>query len=129
MNAIRTLSIQRRTKAVKQKTHQPYDLMPFVGNPRQNMPKGLAFTLKDYCELVDTTGRVIREDKAGHIHHQQSPILERLGVSDEQWLILSTEFEKHFCYAAGAEQVMHQFKHHTQHQRIRGMGKVKELMG
>jgi hypothetical protein len=31
------------------------------------MPKGRAFTLQDYCELVDTTGRIIREDKTGHI--------------------------------------------------------------
>ncbi|AGH47125.1 hypothetical protein C427_5026 [Paraglaciecola psychrophila 170] len=39
------------------------------------MPKGIAFTLLDYCELVDTTGRIIREDKAGHIDQHQSPIL------------------------------------------------------
>jgi hypothetical protein len=102
--------------------------MPFVGNPRQYMPKGIAFSLKDYCELVDITGRVIREDKAGHIDHQQQPILQRLGLSDEQWLTLTTEFEKNFCYAAGAEMMMNQFKAHTGHQRIRGMGKAKTLL-
>jgi REP element-mobilizing transposase RayT len=103
-------------------------LMPFAGNPRQDMPKGIPFSLKDYCELVDITGRVIRDDKAGHIDQQQQPILQRLGLSDEQWLTLTTEFEKHFCYAAGAEQMMEQFKEHTGHQRIRGMGKAKTLL-
>jgi hypothetical protein len=121
-------SIAKRTHAIKQKKQQPQQLMPFVGNPRQNMPKGIAYTLKDYCELVDTTGRVIREDKAGHIDHQQSAILDRLGLSGEQWLCLTTEFEKHFCYAAGAEIMMNNFKAHTGHQRMRGMGKARTLL-
>jgi REP element-mobilizing transposase RayT len=120
-------SIQQRLESIKPPTTNN-SLMPFVGNPRQDMPKGIAFSLKDYCELVDLTGRIIRNDKAGHIDHQQQPILQRLGLSDEQWLILTTEFEKHFCYAAGAEQMMNQFKHHTGHQRIRGMGKAKTLL-
>jgi hypothetical protein len=52
----------------------------------------------------------------------------KVGLSDEQWLTLTTEFEKHFCYAAGAEMMMKQFKEHTGHQRIRGMGKAKTLL-
>jgi REP element-mobilizing transposase RayT len=121
-------SIQSRIQAVKQKKHQPTNLMPFIGNPRQNMPKGIAYSLKDYCELVDTTGRIIREDKRGSINSHYSPILQRLGLDDEQWLTLTTEFEKHFCYAAGAELMMNRFKAHTGHQRIRGMGKSRALL-
>ncbi|AGH47126.1 hypothetical protein C427_5027 [Paraglaciecola psychrophila 170] len=49
-------------------------------------------------------------------------------MSAENWLILSTEFEQHFCYAAGAEQMMNNFKIHTQRQRIRGMSKAKVLL-
>jgi REP element-mobilizing transposase RayT len=120
-------SIKKRLESIKQNT-PTHSLMPFVGNERQNMPKGIAFSLKDYCELVDITGKIIRNDKAGHIDQQQQPILKRLGVSDEQWLILTSEFEKHFSYAAGAEQMMNQFKKHTGHQRIRGMGKAKTLL-
>jgi REP element-mobilizing transposase RayT len=120
-------SIKKRLESIKQNT-PTHSLMPFVGNERQHMPKGIAFSLKDYCEIVDITGKIIRHDKAGHFDQQQQPILKRLGVSDEQWLILTTEFEKHFCYAAGAEQLMNQFKEHTGHQRIRGMGKAKILL-
>jgi REP element-mobilizing transposase RayT len=121
-------SIQQRTIAIKLKKHQPQSLMPFVGNPRENMPKGIAYMLKDYCELVDTTGRIVREDKVGYIDHHLNPILNRLGLSDEQWVTLTTEFEKHFCYAAGAEQMMNSFKLNTHHKRIRGMGKAKILL-
>jgi REP element-mobilizing transposase RayT len=120
-------SIKKRLESIKQNT-PTHSLMPFVGNERQNMPKGIAFSLKDYCELVDITGKIIRHDKAGHIDQQQQPILQRLGLSDEQWLTLTTEFEKHFCYAAGSEQMMNQFKEHTGHQRIRGIGKAKTLL-
>jgi REP element-mobilizing transposase RayT len=121
-------SIKKRTVAIIHQYRQPKTLMPFVGNPRQDMPKGIAYHLKDYCELVDITGRCIREDKAGHIVHSQSSILDRLGLSTEQWLTLTTEFEKHFCYAAGAELMMNVFKAHTGHQRLKGMGKARALL-
>jgi REP element-mobilizing transposase RayT len=121
-------SIKKRIQAVKNKQPQPNILLPFVGNPRQNLPKGIAFQLKDYCELVDTTGRCIRDETAGYIDNSHSPILERLGLDSAQWLTLTTEFEKHFCYAAGAEQMMNAFKRHTHHQRLRGMGKAKVLL-
>ena len=120
-------SIQQRLETIKHPATKN-SLLPFVGNSKQDMPKGIPFSLKDYCELVDITGRVIRSDKAGHINHQQQPILQKLGLSDEQWLTLTTEFEKHFFYAAGAEKLMNQFKTHTGHQRIRGMGKAKTLL-
>jgi hypothetical protein len=109
------------------KKQQPNNLLPFVGHPRQDMPKGIAYSFKDYCELVDTTGKSIREDKRGYIE-EKSPILERLGVDSEQWLILTTEFEQHFDTAVGSKHLMRQFGIHTQHQRIRGIGKAKTLL-
>jgi len=51
--------IQKRTEAIQQNKRQPHKLLPFVGNPRQDMPQGNAFSLQDYCELVDTTARVL----------------------------------------------------------------------
>jgi|TARA_B110000240_G_C13150758_1_gene305138 hypothetical protein len=45
-------SIQQRINTAKY-TQQPNNLIPFVGSPRQDMPK-------DYCELVDTTGKKIK---------------------------------------------------------------------
>jgi hypothetical protein len=127
-------SIQKRTEAIQQYKRQPYKLLPFVGNPRQDMPQGMAFSLQDYCELVDTSGRIIRADKAdkadkaGAINSAHSPILSRLGLSEEQWLTLTTEFEQHFCYAVVAEHMMQAFKTHTQRRRIGGMRQAKQLL-
>ena len=121
-------SIKKRVQAIKNKQQQPKNLMPFVGNLRQNIPKGIAYSLKDYCELVETTGRCIIDDKTGYIDKCQSPILERIGLDSAQWLTLTTEFEKHFFCAAGAELMMNAFKIHTHHQRMRGIGKAKVLL-
>ena len=70
----------------------------------------------------------IREDKAGHIEHNHSPVLERLNINSAQWLTLNTEFEQHFSTAVGSENMLQQYKHHTNHQRMRGMGKAKALL-
>ena len=53
---------------------QPKSLMPFVGNCRQPMPRGLVFNLIDYIELLDWTGRIIRHDKRGAISESAPPI-------------------------------------------------------
>ena len=39
-----------------------------------------AFVFDNYLELVDATGRVIREDKKGYIPGETSRILERLNI-------------------------------------------------
>jgi hypothetical protein len=92
------------------------------------MPKGIAYSLIDYCELVNCTGRFIWEDKAGYIEHLQSPILARLGLDSEQWSTLSIEFEQHFSTAVGSDHMLQQFKHHKDHRRIRGIAKARVLL-
>jgi len=55
---------------------------------------GILFSLKDYLQLVDTTGRIIRPDKRGAIPINLPPILERLSINRQQWLQQSQQFEK-----------------------------------
>jgi len=59
-------------------------------------PQALPFNFTDYLELVDWTGRIIREDKRGYIKQSIPPILERLTMSNNDWLINSNQFEKVF---------------------------------
>ena len=108
-------SIQQRIRAAK-KTKQPNLLYPFVGNPRQNSPKGLTFELKDYIELVDLTGRCIREGKCGYIDNNLPNILTRLNISTESWLVLTTQFRKVFHGAVGNAEALTEF---CQHQHLK----------
>ncbi len=82
---------------------QASGLWPFAGNPREGMPKGLPFKLTDYLELVDWSGRVIREDKPGYIDNTTPSILGRLNIKPEQWATLTTRFEKEFKTFVGHE--------------------------
>jgi REP element-mobilizing transposase RayT len=81
---------------------QPPGLLPFAGNPREEMPKGLPFRLEDYLELVDWTGRLLRDDKRGAINGNLPPILERLQVEPKAWLHMATRFESRFKGLVGA---------------------------
>jgi REP element-mobilizing transposase RayT len=91
-------SIQERIKRVVSgdPTLQPASLMPFVGNPREEIPKGLPFRFADYLELVDWTGRAIREDKRGAIPENLPPVLERLQIDPRYWLYMAQHFESRF---------------------------------
>ena len=88
--------------------HQPSDLHPFVGDLSQSVPKGIIFNLIDYLELVDWTGRQIREGKAGSISADAKPILQRLSISPEHWVYLCTNFESRFKGLVGS---IHSLEH------------------
>ena len=51
------------------------------------------FTLADYCDLIDATGRSIRTDKKGFIDDSLPPILNRLGLDEVTWLDELNQFK------------------------------------
>jgi hypothetical protein len=69
-------------------------LLNFEGNTIGDKQNGILFSLSDYLELVDTTGRIIREDKRGAIPLHLPPILDRLGIDRKTWIANVTGFEK-----------------------------------
>ncbi|MEL0624759.1 transposase [Marinomonas arenicola] len=111
-------SIKKRVAAVKE-NRQPKVLYPFVGNPRQDIPNGLTFKLADYLELVDLTGRIVRESKKGSIDTSLQPILQRLNISSENWLCIATEFEARTGRVVGQELSIDQYceSHHRRRNR------------
>ena len=101
-------SIQQRIAQTKEaqcsnglNTTQPGNLLPFTGNPRGNMPKGLPFLLTDYLALVDWTGRQLREDKRGAIPGTLPTILDRLQLDQKHWCYLAKHFESPFRQLVG----------------------------
>lgn len=120
-------SIQQRiTKAQQAFTpnhpqQQPSALMPFAGYPREDMPKGLPFRLTDYLELVDWTGRSIRDDKRGHINSESSPILERLNIDARHWCYLTRHFESKFKGLVGSAHKLRQACQTLGYQRTPGI--------
>ncbi|WP_370317667.1 transposase [Pseudoalteromonas sp.] len=109
-------SIKSRIYAA-QNNKQPKSLMRFAGKTRKHMPKGLPFELKTYLQLVDWTGRSIREDKPGTIPENALPILERLDICTDNWLTLTTSFTRSFKNTAGKEQAITAYANHMKRKR------------
>lgn len=97
----RRVAQARTTAQPNHQQQQAAGLLPFAGNPRLEMPKGLPFLLTDYLALVDWTGRVIREDKHGAIDSDLPPILKRLAIDRQQWVKATMGFERRFKSLVG----------------------------
>ncbi|WP_226664761.1 transposase [Microbulbifer aggregans] len=98
-------SAKKRISAASER-RQPAGLMPFAGNPRSGIPEGLPFRLQDYLELVDWSGRCLREDKRGAIAGQLPPILKRLQIDPRHWLYLNRHFESRFKSLVGSAEAV-----------------------
>jgi hypothetical protein len=95
-----------------------------AGNERQlssknSQPKGIAFSLQDYLELVDDTGRIIRDDKRGAINVSSAKLLTRLNIPQDNWLKLTTEseFGKLFHGPVGTFQELSNYCEHLEKRR------------
>ena len=123
-------SIQLRIAAAmtENATGQPATLLPFVGNPREEIPKGLPFRLADYLELVDWTGRSIREDKRGAIAMDLPPILERLQIDPRYWLYMAQHFESRFKGLVGSAYALKVACESLGYQRTPNLAACQELL-
>lgn len=92
-------------RQIKQQALQSFDanagltikpLAKFEGNITQKRQEGILFSLSDYLELVDYTGRMLKPNKRGAISETLPPILTRLNLNSKQWLEQATTFES--CY-------------------------------
>ena len=68
-------------------------LLQFEAGMVNQSRQGIFFAFRDYLELVDWTGRIIRNDKRGFIDNELPPILRRLQLSAKQWHLNTTRFE------------------------------------
>jgi REP element-mobilizing transposase RayT len=109
-------SIKRRITSAINGT-QPKALLPFVGNERKDMPKGLTFHLKDYLQLVEDTGKAIRNDKRGSISPNSQSILNRLNIPTDNWLKIINEFGQLFKGPVGTLQELTDYCEHLEKRR------------
>ncbi|MCF6257220.1 MAG: transposase, partial [Gammaproteobacteria bacterium] len=102
-------SASERDQDPSQAPQTPVRLVDFIGDERNNQPEGIAFSFPDYLELVDWTGRTIRDDKTGAISDSLPPILARLGIEQPAWLDMINHYEQRFFRAVGTMEKLKQF--------------------
>jgi hypothetical protein len=120
-------SIKRRCEQAE-KAEQPNDPLqqadgphPLADNPRRDMPYGLPFRLTDYLELVDWTGRILRDDKRGAIPESTPQILKQLNIDPKHWCYLRQNFESQFKSLVGKSYYIKQACHQLGKQWVHGI--------
>ncbi len=77
-------------------------LMVFDGSSHTSVHCALPFTQEDYFDLVDKTGRVIREDKRGFINAAAPSIIAQYGIDPDQWIDHVKNFGRRYSLCAGS---------------------------
>lgn len=89
-------SIQDRLKAVRQTVDDMTPrLMPFIEYDHHEQDfSAIPFNLKDYIDLVDWTGRIVREDKRGAIAAGVPKLVAALGLNEDEWRLLAIDVQQ-----------------------------------
>ena len=93
------------------------------------MPEGITFNFLDYLELLDWTGRQIREGKKGRIDEHSLSILARFSMSKKHWLYLSTNFESDFKGLVGSVHALESAIEILGRSRLQGKGRNRLAFG
>ena len=104
-----------RPRAKRQIPGQPRPdtaLLPFAEAGHTNRPGTLLpFTFKNYIDLVDWTGRLVRDEKRGAIQLQAPTALETIGLNHKQWLALSLNIQRATLQAIGNLDAVQKYSH------------------
>lgn len=103
-------------------------LFGFVAGESSEQPQGIPYSLIDYLELVDWTGRVLREDKRGAISNQIPNLLSVLGLESNTWLELASHFGKDYHGAVGSLDELAEFASHTGRCWVSGQNKLRCML-
>ncbi|MBT1443657.1 transposase [Shewanella sp. JM162201] len=76
-------------------------LLQFDGAAINAEQSGIPFHFADYLELIDWTGRAVRDDKRGFITPTKPKLLHELGISDDAWITSAKEFRRQYSGISG----------------------------
>jgi hypothetical protein len=111
-------------------TPQENMLLPFTKSERSQQTRpALPLTLKAYIDLVDWTGRVIRNDQRGAIPASATTAIASLGLSDTQWLSLSLEIQTVSLQAIGGVDAVRRYNRNLGKKWLSGQNRLGRVYG
>src|SRR5690554_6283442 len=81
----------------------------------------LPYYLSSYIDMVDETGRVIREDKSGYISHKLGSALTELELNPDTWLDELKGFKSVGFSAVGTVNQLKKYSHKTKRKWTLGL--------
>lgn len=104
-------------------------LCPFAQELRRGHSAGLPFSVQDYLELLDTSGRVIHPHKHGAIPDATPRLLESLGLAAGEWLQSVVKLQARFRLFIGAPHRLSALAKQRGWRWIRGQSAARKLYG
>jgi hypothetical protein len=89
--------------------------------------KSIPYRLEDYLQLVDWTGRAIRDGKRGFIHDRLPPIMVRLSIDATAWHIAMRPRDNVFGRALGRLDHLRLHAKTLGQSRVRGLGQAERM--
>ena len=114
-------------KELNEDTTPKAALMPFDGSSHTGIHVALPFTRGEYFDLVDKTGRLIRQDKKGFISSNAPPILKTLGIRPDKWLDQVQNFGRRYGSCAGRVARMQDYAEYFGKRWVKGVGVSSQL--
>jgi len=123
-------SVQQRTRGLTESANQsdPLPELQRLSDRQADIDRhAVPFTLADYLELMDWTGRCQRDDKRGFIREHIPTILERLHIDPEQWKLTMLPAGLRFPSAVGCVARLKQYAANMGVKWVKGMGAAQQL--
>lgn len=120
-------AVQSRIQS-SQGQSSPLPLLPFE-DQSDATESPLPYFLRHYLELVDWTGRAVRDDKRGAIPTELEPILDRLGFDERSWLDGIKLFGRPMFPMIGPADRMRQVAQTNQRSWYRGVSACQAVFG
>ena len=92
-----------------------------------SLSTSLSLQATAYFALVDWTGRSIRDDKRGAIPGHVQPILEHLGVNENNWVPNTQHFGSRFKRALGRIDQIRKLADRCEQRWVKGMSAARQF--
>jgi REP element-mobilizing transposase RayT len=117
--------IEQLTSSESSNSTTSIKLAPFISSSLND--DGIAFSLRDYLELADWTGRIVREDKKGYIEADTPGILQKLQVDEQTWMETVQAFSKGFYSYVGPEEQLKSLCQAQKKHWVQGINACRKL--
>ena len=103
-------------------------LLPFSSEqqPTQRL-RVIPFEGREYLDLVEQTGRILRRGKRGHVRGDGCSLLSHIGLSNNQWFALSHDLQRLSLRAIGSLARMRAYAEASGCDWIAGVGRIRVL--
>ena len=105
---------RRQQQGIEETPSPDPGLLAFSDEPGEGTKTpSIPFQVRDYLELVDWTGRMVRVDKRGWIAETAPPVLEAMQMDGPQWLDLSLGIQRRGLQVIGHPDKLQRYNQST----------------